>query len=251
MARKKYMFNKEQKTVYKVDITDNISESSSTPMTEEQKKAREEHNARRASRRATNATKNVVTAEDIKNKRYDILAQYHQLNYVAIQAAIKELQLKPKYMVNTYLVITDVSHDDFEKIKEALLKCHFETAKHKQYKVRVAGYKHNAIIKSEKAEKKAPANNANVAAKAKQARKETKRVAFVNRKTKTLADVKTVSHKPAVKDTSSRARKISKRVKKACKYLAKKENSHMSTKVVHMTKKPKNKAVQGALKFAA
>ncbi|WP_173431832.1 hypothetical protein [Sharpea azabuensis] len=239
------------KDVHAVNITKNIVESSSTPETKEKVKEREERAARRASRRAANAHK-PVTAEDIANKRYDILVQYHQLNYSAIQAAIKELGIKPRFVTNTYLTILDVSNDDFNKIKERFIKCHFETDKHKQYKVRIAGYKHNTILKTENKEKKSTNNSATVANKAKMARKAMKKAAFVSRKPKTLADVKTKSHKPATKDTSSRSRKLSKRVKKACRYIAKKEA--MKNTVVNHTivpKKHKTKAVQGALKLAA
>lgn len=251
MARKKYKFDTEQKKIYEVDITQNISESSSTPETDEQKKAREEHNARRAYRRATNAQKQ-VTSDTSENKRYDILAQYHQLNYSAIQSAVKELNVKPKIMTNTYLVILDVDAEEFDKIKQCLLKCHFETEAHKQYKVRVAGYKHHTVLKYEKSEKKPTTNTAEKAAKAKCTRKQAKKDAFVKRKTKTtLASMKAKQHKPGAKDTSNTTRKIAKRIKKACKYLAKKESMRSIAKKRVYVKKPKQKATQGTLKFAA
>ena len=258
MAHKNKSGNAHKKEVYTKDITKNIVESSSTAQTNEEKKARKEHEANRARRRAEHAQKKVAASSGStaqESKRYDVLAQYHQLNYVAIQATIKELKITPKLMNNTYLVIKDVSYEEFEKIKNALIKCHFETNSGKQYKVRIAGYKCNTILKSSRTPKKPTNNTTEAKASAKNRRKAKNLTNFANRKKHTISrKAKKPGHPSATKDTSNRNKKLTARVKKACAYIAKKENmttNKSKAKNLAEVRKRNTKAVQGNLKFAA
>lgn len=245
---------KKRNPVYVVDIAKNITESSSTPQTEEQKKVREEHEARRARRRANDTRKKLSTVhDDIKQeKSYDLYSMYHQLNYNLIQKVIKECGVKPAIINNSYLVIPNLRKEKLEEVKQKLLECHFETKSKKQYKVRVVWYtskEHNEKIKV----RSVPSNNSkSVAASAKNVRKDNKKTAFDSRSQHaTGRKANKILHLPGVKDTSGILRKITIRARKACKYLERKEKE---VKMQNSCKKQENhkkstKAIQQTFNF--
>lgn len=243
-----------EKVAKTINIAPNIVESSSTAETTAEKQAREYKNKKIARRRAKSAqhTSDVSSNAD---KRYDVLALYHQLNYIAVQAAIKELNMKPVVIDNTHLWLIDLSFEEFEKVKNALIKCHFETKQHKQYKVRVAGYKHNAVIKTEKREKKPTNNKPEVAAAAKAARKaNNKRVASNRGRHLTGRKANKPVHTSGTRDTSSLQKKLSARIKKACRAVERKEQIRAIQAKSRANKgipAHKIRPVQKELKFAA
>lgn len=177
------------------------------------KKAEIRRNARR---RATMNKREKASVE--APKMYTVLVQYHQLNYTAIKAELEAIKMKPSVIDNTRFWMQDVTAEALEKLKEAMRKCHFETKQGKQYKVRLAAYKAVAHANKEK-EKKKPTNNKSDTAKAAHdKRRELNKKKAVNRGRHLLGrNDKKMSHKPGVSDTSSIAKKLSDRVKKAVK----------------------------------
>ena len=211
---------------YEVEIAENIHESSSTKETKASHKAREERKARKARRRATRARAKVASSSTSQkeDRRYNILAQYHQLNYGAVQAALKELNVKPTVINNTRLWINNVSKEEYEKIRDALIQCHFETKQHKQYKVRVAGYRHIEFVEKKKKEKKPTNNKPDVALAAKKKRKAAK-LKVANNRGRHLTGRKAnkSKHSPGTKDTSTYKKKLLLNAKKACELLKQKD----------------------------
>lgn len=241
------MAQHKNKKVYRVDVTKNIVESSSTPETKEQRKRRENHATQMARRRATGEQKK----DDIKeNQKYDLMALYHQLNYNAIKDKISSLNIKPSIINNSYLFITNLDYETSNKVKDALLECHYETKMRKQYKVRITTYKHLEKDIIHKRERKPSNNNVEIVSKAKAERKNRKKECFKSRKPHTSGrKEKKVSHQPGVLDTSKILKKITLRAKKACAYLEKKEREakrqlhHLANIKEKHSKKPIQKTI--------
>lgn len=177
------------------------------------KKAEMRRNARK---RATMNKREKASVE--APKLYTVLVQYHQLNYTAIKAELEAIKMKPSVIDNTRFWMEDVNAESLEKLKEAMRKCHYETKQGKQYRVRLAAYKAVPHANKEKEKKKPTNNKPDVAKAARNARKEAKIKKAANCGRHLLGrNAKKVSHKPGVLDTSSIAKKLSDRVKKAIK----------------------------------
>ena len=221
---KKGVVLKRRNPIYTINISKNIFESSSEPETEEKKKARVERDARRAQRRAQGVQQKLKNVSTTSSKEYDILAFYHQLNYANVRNVLKYMNIKPKLINNSYVLLKNLSEDVAEELKTALLECHFETKTRKQYKVQVVVYKSVQKTEPVKQSKKVSNNSNDVAAKAKSCRKLNKQKCFTERVQHTTGrKTNKVSHRAATIDTSNLIRKISIRAKKACAYLEKKE----------------------------
>lgn len=251
MARKKFKFDSTSKKVYEVKITPNISESSSTAETKEKSKARLQHEAERARRRAKRTNK----VADTKQYNYDILVLYHQLNYDKIQAAVKDNNFKCSIIDNNRLWMIDVDKETMEKAKIAFIACHFETSQHKQYRVRFAAYRHVEKPKVTK-EKKKSNDTKPLAQKAKATRKAIGRALYEKNKKgarpkrkRGLFSKYAKRHSPGTQDTSSFARKLSLRIKKAMKHAEKAEKVSAKPSIPKPAKPGKPK--QQELKFAA
>lgn len=166
-----------------------------------------------------------TSIEAPQDKIYDVLCQYHQLNYTAIKAELEENNFKPTVIDNTRFWIIGINGVDLEKLKEAMRKCHFTTKQKKEYKVRLAAYKHIDKTPKEKKEKHPTNNKPEVASTAKKARKARiaesfkKRIGHKSRRASAnkLRSQKNVNHKPGVLNTCSIVKKLQERTKKAIK----------------------------------
>ena len=213
---------------YEVEIGNNISESSSEGETPAKKTKRALHRIataiRRAARKRQMMNKKGATSVEVPDKKYKVLVQYHPLNYTAIKAAVEENNFECITIDNKHLWMDGVDKETLATVRKALLACHFRTKQGKEYKVRFAAYR-SMLQTPKKAKKSKPTGNKpEVALAAKKRRKNINKVNAANHQewcknrsndSKRFKKNRTKDHKPAVIDTSSVAKKLRERVKKA------------------------------------
>lgn len=241
---------------YEVEIDNGIVESSSegeTPAkTSKRCLIRIKKAIRRAARKRQMMSKKGKVSIENPNKHYDVLVLYHQLNYPAIQEAVKENGFKCTMMDNSHLWINNIDKETLDKVKAAFIQCHFRTKQGKEYKVRLAAYgSKSQVVKSTK-EKKPSNNTPEVALAAKKARKKNntiKALGHLGHKTKRaqagkLRSQKEHNHKPGVFDTRSIVKKLQNRVKKALEASVRAEKDRAS-QAKSRASKPITKAKSG------
>lgn len=232
---------------------------------------------RRAIRRAAAAIRRAARKRHEKNKRdkstivdpttktYKVLVQYHQLNYEMIKAALEEGKFTPSVIDNSRFWINKLSYEDLEKLKEAMRSCHFKTKQGKEYKVRLAAYRYvESKDTTDKKEKKPSANTKEAKVAARTARKQNNlarakaKIGHKSRRAKASMlrsqKKKKVNHKPATIDTSTIAKIISKRAKKAVQAIERKEKEKAVQAKSRASKgipKPKKGSAGKQLKIAA
>lgn len=212
---------------YEVEIDNNISESSSEGETPAKKTGRVLHRIakaiRRAARKRQMMNKKGATSVEVPDKKYKVLVQYHPLNYTAIKAAIEENNLQCIVVEKDHLWMDGVDSETLAIARKALLACHFRTKQGKEYKVRFAAYRSTLQVVKKNKQKKSTNNKPEVALAAKKQRKKNnleKALKYVGHKQHraaagSLRSQRKHNHKPAVLNTSSIAKKLHERVKKA------------------------------------
>lgn len=181
---------------------------------------------RRAARKRAVLNKKGKSSIEAPEKAYTVLVQYHQLNYAAIKEELATLKLTPDVIDNNRFWLSNVNTETLDAIKAAMRKCHLKTRGGKEYKVRLAAYKYHPKTEKPKGDKKPTGNKPAVAHKAKVERKFVKKKTAANRGRHLLGrKANKPSHKPGVADTSSIAKKLKERVKKAQKAIARTEEN--------------------------
>ena len=124
---------------YEVELDKGIVESSSEGETPAKKTKRclirIQKAIRRAARKRQMMNKKGKISVENPNKRYAMLVLYHQLNYAAIQGAIKELSLLCTTIDNTHLWINNVDKETCDKATKAFLNCHFNLPPFNGFKI--------------------------------------------------------------------------------------------------------------------
>lgn len=241
---KKYKEIRRKSGIKSMPIAKNLVDSATE---KEVKSARLKRQEAKARHRANKDNVEKISLEN-SNKRYDVLAQYHQLNYPIIQNIVEEHKLKCAAINNNRLWIIDVSKEEYENIQKWLAQAHFITNQGKPYRVRIAGYKHVEKSTKEKSHpnKKPTHNTTEKKAAAKKARKDAKVAAFKARKKNRSRRKHTTNDCGCGPHLSSMERKLRKEVLKAVKFLNKKATKQNVTKPKKV-KAPKERQLKMAI----
>lgn len=241
---------------YEVELDKGIVESSSEGETPVKKTKRclirIQKAIRRAARKRQMMNKKGKISVEIPDKRYVMLVLYHQLNYAAIQGAVKELGLLCTTIDNTHLWINNVDKETCDKATKAFLNCHFKTKQGKEYKVRIAVYAD--VVSVRKPERtRGHSNNTDeaklAAKKTRKAKNIVKAASWVGHKQRRAAagklrSQKKANHKPGITDTSTFRKKALVNAKKAAKMLARAEKN-LAAQAKSRASKPIPKAKSG------
>lgn len=210
------------KKVNLIEISENITDSSFDKESNKKHKNRLKRQRKIARRRANKANIEKSSLEYSKKKRYNILAQYHQLNYSTICDIVAEHKIKCDAINNVRLWVLNVSFEDMNNIRKWLSEANFKTKQGKEYRIRVAAYKHiDKVPKKESHNNKKPTNNTKEIKIRNKASKKKANIAKFKSKTKHIRIKEHKSHSCGP-HLSTLERKLAKEIKKAVKFLSKK-----------------------------